>query len=211
MTFSVPARAANSSVTATDVATASLADFFADITANGMGDFADVSDAQTTGTITENLVCPNSTDFACTAANFCLGRDHVCDGIVDCWDGSDESDSTCDNVDTSTIFSTRHSSPSCGGQLLNGKTWGTFSHGNYPNHYLGNQDCTWEVQTTADYIVVIEFNEFVLHFTDNCDTDFVEVSYDGGSIGKFCGKYPNPNMPSRRLTILSSGAGLINC
>ena len=53
-------------------------------------------------------------------------------------------------------------------------------------------------------------HEFVLRFTDNCDTDFVEVSYDGGSIGKFCGKYPNPNMPSRRLTVLSSGAGLIN-
>uniref|UniRef100_A0A8C5MFI6 CUB and zona pellucida-like domain-containing protein 1 n=1 Tax=Leptobrachium leishanense TaxID=445787 RepID=A0A8C5MFI6_9ANUR len=76
----------------------------------------------------------------------------------------------------------------CGGILTN--LWGSIESPAYP--YSHNPaECVWHIQVSHNYVIKINFDDFLLENSPSCASGFVSV-YDGSPLnspllGKFCG------------------------
>ncbi|KAM6172235.1 membrane frizzled-related protein [Erethizon dorsatum] len=115
-------------------------------------------------------------EFPCDKL-ICLLPESVCDGFVNCADGSDE-------ANCSATLS------GCGGNLTG--LQGTFSTPNHLQQYPQQQLCTWHISVPVGHSVELQFLNFSLDAQDGCKFDYVEV-YDASSsgalslLGRFCG------------------------
>uniref|UniRef100_A0A8C6KT46 ST14 transmembrane serine protease matriptase a n=1 Tax=Nothobranchius furzeri TaxID=105023 RepID=A0A8C6KT46_NOTFU len=78
---------------------------------------------------------------------------------------------------------------SCGGKLLG--TQGSFQSPNFPNYYLPETDCTWEIQVPVGKVVKVTFQLLLLaepgqEDGKNCKKDYVMINNK-----KLCGEYNN--------------------
>uniref|UniRef100_A0A8C6KS70 ST14 transmembrane serine protease matriptase a n=1 Tax=Nothobranchius furzeri TaxID=105023 RepID=A0A8C6KS70_NOTFU len=83
----------------------------------------------------------------------------------------------------------RASAKSCGGKLLG--TQGSFQSPNFPNYYLPETDCTWEIQVPVGKVVKVTFQLLLLaepgqEDGKNCKKDYVMINNK-----KLCGEYNN--------------------
>lgn len=79
---------------------------------------------------------------------------------------------------------------SCGGVLRGIE--GRFSSPTYPDNYANNIQCTWTISALPGNLIQLDFEDFNLIDSDNCNQDYVEVregSSVGPLVGVFCGKY----------------------
>lgn len=67
---------------------------------------------------------------------------------------------------------------------------GTFTTPGYPESYPIDTECIWILRNSPGNRVMLNFDDFQLGDSENCDTDYVEIRDDNG-IGKlhgvFCG------------------------
>lgn len=64
----------------------------------------------------------------------------------------------------------------CGGILHNNE--GSITSPNFPNEYPNNAECIWEIRVADGYHIGLVFVErFHLEDRNNCDKDYVEVSF----------------------------------
>ena len=56
---------------------------------------------------------------------------------------------------------------------------------NYPDNYPDNQDCLWEINVDAGYIIALTFEDFQ---TEDCDFDYVELAETKSNITKLIKK-----------------------
>ncbi|XP_071514687.1 cubilin-like [Panulirus ornatus] len=91
----------------------------------------------------------------------------------------------------------------CGG-IFHGMTGNISSHG-FPGDYEANIECTWEIESSTGYHIVLTFTDrFDIETSDNCQNDYIQEihSQQSGRLGsplewvageKYCGKQlPQP-------------------
>ncbi|XP_029110994.1 cubilin [Scleropages formosus] len=66
----------------------------------------------------------------------------------------------------------------CGGTLTT--STGSFSSPNYPLPYHSNSECYWHIRATGGSRIILEFGDFHLESSTNCNYDYLAV-YDGNS------------------------------
>ncbi|XP_008824213.1 membrane frizzled-related protein [Nannospalax galili] len=131
-------------------------------------------------------------EFHC--GQLCLQPDSVCDGLVNCADGSDE-----------TNCSSKISE--CGGNLIG--LQGVFSSPNYPKQYPQQQFCAWHISVPVGHGVELQFHNFSLEAQEECKYDYMEVYETSNSgtfslLGRFCGTKPLLHLVSsqHQVTVL---------
>ena len=214
MTFQVPQRNVasdvNNSTSAADfVLQNSLASFFANPNlANS--NLTLLESPSLSNNLTEQLVCDENNYFSCHVSKTCLLKHHICDNMIDCWDGSDELN--CNNSTTVTFEDRINSDPTkaktCGGTIFNDNSdIAIITHSQYPGHYRSNLECVWTFdQIPENSVVVIEFNEFNLEYSADCaSSDHLEFRFGNGLGSKFlCGYLGTKHFVSRRMTLAST-------
>lgn len=90
----------------------------------------------------------------------------------------------------------------CGG-VLSG-TEGRFSSPRYPDNYANNIQCTWILSALPGNLIQLDFEDFNLVESDNCNEDYLEIR-EGGSngplLGVFCGKHTPTVDPKKSVWI----------
>ncbi|MEE6466793.1 hypothetical protein FKM82_007054 [Ascaphus truei] len=102
-----------------------------------------------------------------------------------------------DSSVTATGFAAHWDSAStgCGGTLTT--VSGSFTSPNYPMPYYHNSECYWLLKASSGSILEIQFEQFHLESTTNCNNDYLAV-YNGNStrshlLANLCGKQlPEP-------------------
>ena len=84
---------------------------------------------------------------------------------------------------------------------------GNFSTPHFPQHYLSNDNCIWEINGKPGYQIILNFTTFeIAGENSNCENDYVLVSPVSGITDseevKLCGKYSEP------VVLLSRGEKL---
>ncbi|XP_013067334.2 tolloid-like protein 1 isoform X2 [Biomphalaria glabrata] len=77
----------------------------------------------------------------------------------------------------------------CGGEIK--KEEGIISSPNYPDHYVPERVCVWQITVPIEFTVALKFQTFDIENQFNCQMDYLEIR-DGPSetsplIGNFCG------------------------
>lgn len=97
----------------------------------------------------------------------------------------------------------------CGG-ILNGME-GRFSSPKYPDNYANNIQCTWTLSAISGNLIQLDFEDFDLVESDNCNDDYLEIhetSSNGPLLGVFCGTHTPIIDPKKSLWIkLRTGDG----
>lgn len=97
----------------------------------------------------------------------------------------------------------------CGG-ILNGVE-GRFSSPKYPDNYANNIQCTWTLNALSGNLIQIDFEDFNLIETENCNDDYLEIhetNSNGPLLGVFCGGNTPTINPKKSLWIkLRTGDG----
>ncbi|XP_048023193.1 LOW QUALITY PROTEIN: enteropeptidase [Megalobrama amblycephala] len=114
--------------------------------------------ASTTKPVTP-VNCPDG-QKACADGTRCIPQTDFCDGIQNCSDGSDESQSVCATV--------------CDGQFLLLGPTGSFHSKNFPEVYDSPTSCRWIIQVTEGLAINIAFHTF----QTEQDIDVLEL-YEG--------------------------------
>ncbi|XP_042722758.1 enteropeptidase [Lagopus leucura] len=84
----------------------------------------------------------------------CIGKDLFCDGILDCPDGSDESEKRCAAI--------------CDGKFMLTDSSGSFHSMNYPKPYNANIVCQWIILVPQGLSIKVNFTSFdTEEFMDN--------------------------------------------
>uniref|UniRef100_G1NNS9 Enteropeptidase n=1 Tax=Meleagris gallopavo TaxID=9103 RepID=G1NNS9_MELGA len=84
----------------------------------------------------------------------CIGKDLFCDGILDCPDGSDESEKRCAAI--------------CDGKFMLTDSSGSFHSMNYPKPYNANIVCQWIILVPQGLSIKVNFTSFdTEQFMDN--------------------------------------------
>ncbi|XP_056646391.1 cubilin [Diorhabda sublineata] len=76
----------------------------------------------------------------------------------------------------------------CGGSLTSAE--GYFASPGYPKRYPSDMECEWEIKIAKGNHVSLNFIEFNLLQSDNCNTDYLEIrsfNVTGPLLGVFCG------------------------
>ncbi|XP_042665684.1 enteropeptidase isoform X1 [Centrocercus urophasianus] len=76
----------------------------------------------------------------------CIGKDLFCDGILDCPDGSDESEKRCAAI--------------CDGKFMLTDSSGSFHSMNYPKPYNANIVCQWIILVPQGLSIKVNFTSF---------------------------------------------------
>ncbi|XP_052245586.1 multiple epidermal growth factor-like domains protein 10 [Dreissena polymorpha] len=80
----------------------------------------------------------------------------------------------------------------CGGVLTD--PFGVITSPNYPSNYNSNVQCTWVINASEGYQINVNFTDFALEDSSECDYDFLELFYGPNAssplVGKFCGTSP---------------------
>lgn len=72
---------------------------------------------------------------------------------------------------------------------------------NYPNNYANNLFCTFVIQTLPQYRVQLQFLDFHVERSTNCNADAVKI-FDGSSPnGTLLAKYCGISIPSTQTTL----------
>ena len=171
----------------------------------------------TTAWLTEAFPCKPT--FLCANGD-CQFEDIVCDGYIDCDDGSDEWNCTT-RACTSEEFQCTNGKCISNNDICNGindcydgsdekeKTYNTLSDvitsPSFPNDYPHDTDCTYIISQPNGTIISLTFEVIDIPQVggeSDCSSDWLEIR-DGGSenspiIGKYCQYYENP--PSLQST-----------
>ncbi|XP_017055443.1 cubilin homolog [Drosophila ficusphila] len=96
--------------------------------------------------------------------------------------------------------------PNCDERIsLNGSTRYVFSKFHYANGYESNLDCHIVFRVNPDQQIRLQFSNFHVEQSPNCDHDYVELRDGAGPfadiIGRFCGQDAPPPLTSTRHTI----------
>uniref|UniRef100_A0A8C3TM39 Transmembrane serine protease 15 n=1 Tax=Catharus ustulatus TaxID=91951 RepID=A0A8C3TM39_CATUS len=102
----------------------------------------DVNSIQVTGNITE---CSPPAEL-CADGVTCISEDFFCDGVLNCPDGSDESEKRCAAV--------------CDGKFMLTGSSGFFHSMNYPNPYNENIVCQWIIVVPQGLSIKLNFTSF---------------------------------------------------
>ncbi|XP_072518296.1 enteropeptidase [Salminus brasiliensis] len=89
--------------------------------------------------------CPDG-QKACREGSTCVSLTHFCDGILNCPDGSDESERICATV--------------CDGQFLLLGPSGFFHSKNFPQDYDSDTSCRWIIRVDDGFAIKIVFEVF---------------------------------------------------
>ncbi|XP_026326618.1 cubilin homolog [Hyposmocoma kahamanoa] len=84
-------------------------------------------------------------------------------------------------------------STACGGTLTSEE--GSIASPNYPLSYPTSASCEWVLKTSPGNKVYINFEEFDLEDSENCNEDYLEVRENDG-VGRLVGLYCGKNIPS---------------
>ncbi|KFZ59971.1 Enteropeptidase, partial [Antrostomus carolinensis] len=119
----------------------------------------DVNSIQVTGNAIITVVLIISAECLppaelCDDGVTCIRKDLFCDGVLDCLDGSDESEKKCAAV--------------CDGKFMLTDSSGSFHSMNYPKPYNANIVCQWIILVPQGLSIKLNFTSFVTQqYADN--------------------------------------------
>uniref|UniRef100_A0A8C3KHB0 Enteropeptidase n=1 Tax=Calidris pygmaea TaxID=425635 RepID=A0A8C3KHB0_9CHAR len=104
----------------------------------------DVNSIQVTGNYSNHICLPPAE--LCDDGITCIRKDLFCDGVLDCLDGSDESEERCAAV--------------CDGKFMLTDSSGFFHSMNYPKPYNANIVCQWIILVPQGLSIKLNFTSF---------------------------------------------------
>ncbi|XP_052248294.1 multiple epidermal growth factor-like domains protein 10 isoform X5 [Dreissena polymorpha] len=128
-----------------------------------------------------NETCPHGS-YSVNCSKYCHCRVGPCDGVT----------GACGNGGCKDGWTGIACNEKCGGVLTD--PFGVITSPNYPSNYNRNVQCTWVINASEGYQINVNFTDFALEDSSECNYDFLGLFYGPNAssplVGKFCGTAP---------------------